>query len=287
MTLSELNRLIVSELEPSLGRGEATATSRLLLEDTLGVDPTTLLTRGEREIEPETETRFRDFIRRIKSGEPPQYVVGRARFMGMDLKVTPATLIPRPETAELVDIVTDYADRRSDLRILDVGTGSGCIAIALARALPFPKVTAVDISREALDVAGENAERLRAEIVFIQTDFLKDRQKVAGEYDIIVSNPPYIAESERASMESRVKDHEPKSALFVPDSDPLVFYRAISDFALENNVPKIFLEINPLFASDLHEMALGRGFDCEIILDSSSRQRFAVLTNTQICKEKK
>lgn len=275
MTLAGLNDFVVKELEPSLGKGEAKATSLLLLEDCLGVDRTALLIRGDRIIEPETEERFRKMVARISAGEPPQYVVGSARFMGMTLKVTPATLIPRPETAELVDIVVDRLRGRSDLRILDVGTGSGCIAIALSRALPFARVTALDISPEALEVARENARNLRADITFVQGDILSGDD--FGRFDAIVSNPPYIAESERAAMESRVKDHEPAGALFVPDSDPLKFYKAVADYADRTDArPNLFFEINPLYADALKKMLDSRGFDCDLLRDSFGKIRFAV-----------
>lgn len=272
MTLSELNRLIINELTEILGSREAAATARLLLEDGLGIDQTTLLTRGDRNVEPETESRFRDYIRRIKSGEPPQYVVGHARFMGLDLAVTRDTLIPRPETAELVDLVTDYAGGRSDLRILDAGTGTGCIAIALARALSFARITAVDISEAALKVSRQNARNLRVNIEFVCADILSE--KFSG-LDIVVSNPPYITDSERGSMERRVKDFEPASALFVSDNDPLKFYRAI----LQNcTSAAYFFEINPLFAADLQSLAQSMGYSSEILLDSFGRKRFAKIT---------
>lgn len=275
MTFAGLNDFVVKELEPSLGKGEAKATSLLLLEDCLGVDRTALLTRGDRIIEPETEERFRKMVARISAGEPPQYVVGSARFMGMTLKVTPATLIPRPETAELVDIIVDRLRGQSDLRILDVGTGSGCIAIALSRALPFARVTALDISPEALEVARENARNLRADITFVQGDILSGDD--FGRFDAIVSNPPYIAESERAAMESRVKDHEPAGALFVPDSDPLKFYKAVADYAdRTDDRPSLFFEINPLYADALKKMLDSRGFDCDLLRDSFGKIRFAV-----------
>ena len=150
MTLTELYRKIIDELSPSLGANEAKATARLLLEDDLGVTPAVLALRGDRVLEPETITRYGRFISQIKAGEPPQYIIGSAHFMGMDLKVTPATLIPRPETAGLVDMIVDDNSGKTGLHVSDLGTGSGCIAIALSRALPFAEVDAVDISGDAL-----------------------------------------------------------------------------------------------------------------------------------------
>lgn len=274
MTLSELNTFLTDKLESPLGKREAAATARLLLEDVLGVDRTKLLTRGERTIEPETEAMFRRFVQRIADGEPPQYVVGKTRFMGMDLRVTPATLIPRPETAELVDIIVNQYGSAHGLHALDVGTGSGCISIALSRALPFADITALDISNDALAVARENAANLHAKIDFLHADILNPPAKITNTaFDFIVSNPPYIAESERDSMEVRVKDHEPESALFVPDSDPLLFYRAIADIAGNAD---LFFEINPLFSNKLQKMLKDKGFDCNIHRDSQGKNRFAV-----------
>ena len=291
MTLAELDRYTAESLSPVLGEREAAATTRLLLEDILGIDRVKLVTSGDRPVEPETIERFRDIIRRISQGEPPQYIVGKARFMGMDFYVSPATLIPRPETAELVDIVTDTVRGNgsritvssSNPRILDIGTGSGCIAIALARALAYAEVSAIDISPEALDVARKNALSLHVNVDFMTADILLARGSSvstsdghsidASDFDIIVSNPPYIAESERAAMEARVKDHEPAAALFVPDSDPLKFYRAIVDF--DSNAT-LFFEINPLFSNQLSKMFEEKNFDYEILRDSSGKERFAI-----------
>lgn len=278
MTLSELNTNIIASLSQSLGLGEAKATARLLLEDDLGVTPTMLVTRGDRELEPETVKRYTRFIERIKSGEPPQYVVGSAQFMGMKLKVTPATLIPRPETAELVDLITDRYAGHHDLRVLDIGTGSGCIALALSRALPFADVEGIDISQDAIDVARENAKVLNAKVDFHVQDIFT---APAEPRDIIVSNPPYITCSERSSMQSRVKDFEPASALFVPDSDPLRFYKTISSYAAHNLVEGGLLafEINPIFAERLKDMVEAYGFLCEIVSDSFGKKRFALATH--------
>lgn len=279
MTLGELNSHIVVSLLPSLGEGEARATARLLLEDDLGVTPTTLVLRPDRELEPETVARFERYINSIASGMPPQYAVGKARFMGMELKVTPATLIPRPETAELVDIIVETFRGQPDLHACDLGTGSGCIAIALARALPFLNITAVDLSADALAVARENASSLRAKVDFLQADILAGLPAPALPYDFIVSNPPYIADFEEKDMELRVTRHEPRQALFVPDSDPLLFYRSILNFATESLAAKgrVFFEINPLFADDLKQMCSRFGFNCQIELDSFGHKRFAIL----------
>ena len=198
--------------------------------------------------------------------------------MGNSYIVTPAVLIPRPETAALVDMITDHAGGRSDLRILDIGTGTGCIAISLARALPFADVDASDISAQALDVARENARNLKTKVTFRQEDILKAEPPAAPCYDIIVSNPPYIAESEKADMDARVLDYEPSTALFVPDDDPLRFYRAIAEYALKALVSdgNLYFEINSNYGPQMKEMLADKGFaDIEISRDFRGNIRYA------------
>ena len=228
-------------------------------------------------------SRVNETVQRLLDGQPIQYIFGKAHFYGMDFTVTPDTLIPRPETAQLVDMIVDRYGRQSDLRVLDLGTGSGCIAIALARNLTFPKeIAAIDISSKALDVARSNAAALKVSVNFIQADML-DTQSIVneadGSFDIIVSNPPYIAASEAKDMERHVLDHEPHSALFVPDSDPLLFYRAIASIAEKTLAPAgtLYLEINPLFAKQLADMLRAHGFsDIDIVKDMQQADRFII-----------
>ncbi len=193
----------------------------------------------------------------------------------MDFKVNRNVLIPRQETEELVDMIVNE-NKRSDLRVLDIGTGSGAIAVALCRNLRFPRVTAIDISDKALEVAGENARRLHANVFLRQKDIFT-YMPPEDSYDIIVSNPPYIPEEEKAGMERNVLDHEPALALFVPDSAPLLYYSRISEVAIRALAPGglLYLEINPRFADALREMLQKEGFvNVNIINDISRRQRF-------------
>jgi len=182
----------------------------------------------------------------LKAGKPIQYVIGKAWFMGEAYSVNEHVLIPRPETEELVDWILDYAEiKGTALSILDIGTGSGCIAIALKKALPNSKVTAIDISPKALKVATDNATKLNAEIEFIPLDIL-NTAFLPNQYDVIVSNPPYIPMQELENMETQVVAHEPNIALFVPDEDPLVFYKAIARLAKLHLKPngQLFFEIH-------------------------------------------
>ena len=195
-------------------------------------------------------------LQKLRANEPIQYVFGHTEWMGLDLRVTPATLIPRPETAELVEWILHVADRDKQLRVVDIGTGSGCIAIALKKSASKWQVTGVDISHEALAVAKENAERNHVEVYWQQMDILSpianNRLPIA---DIIVSNPPYICEKEKVDMEARVLDYEPASALFVPDDDALLFYRRIANLKAAS---MLFFEINEAYGEQvctmLHEM---------------------------------
>lgn len=279
MTLEECNKLLTSKLAAALDAGEARSTVRLLLEDVAFASPVDVMCHGERPLEPETVDLLLSMADRIAAGEPPQYVVGRARFCGVYLQVTPATLIPRPETEGLVDIITDRHRGSRDLRVLDIGTGSGCIAIALSRALPFARVDACDISAEALEVARGNARGLRAAVDFFRCDILREPLPDSPLYDVIVSNPPYIARSEAADMEQRVLRYEPHTALFVDDADPLLFYRAIARYARAALRPEgsLYFEINPLFATQLEQMLHAEGFArVDVQRDYCGRQRFAI-----------
>lgn len=213
-------------------------------------------------------------VDRLILGEPIQYITGQARFHGMDLKVRPGVLIPRPETEELVDWILDD-NKESDLRVLDIGTGSGCIAIALARNLAFADVTALDFSHTAIEQAKENARDLKANIRFVEADMYSwtpDKDSL----DIIVSNPPYIAPDEKDDMEVRVKDFEPREALFVGAEDPIRPYKRIEKLA-ESGLKeggRLYLELNPRYADEVKQYFESKGWsDVEIRIDSYGKKR--------------
>lgn len=277
-TLEERYRLLRQELTPLFGVGEATSIARLIFHSLKGWDTTGLVVHAADVLSPFILTRIEEILNRLKSGEPIQYILGEGRFYGMTLKVTPAVLIPRPETEELVELIVKEADERPDLRVLDIGTGSGAIAIALSRNLRFPKIDAVDISSEALKVAEENARMLHAPVRFLCEDIFRwapdDRS-----LDIIVSNPPYICEKEKKDMEKNVLDYEPHGALFVPEDDPLLFYRRIAEIGQDALVEggKLYFEINPLYAVDLRGMLERMGYrQVCLVEDISRRKRFAI-----------
>lgn len=259
---------------------EVQAMNRVICEDVFNYDPVDVALRQESELPDFAPQRVAEIIARLQRHEPLQYILGTARFHGHRFKVTPAVLIPRPETEQLVDLIIEE-NPGSDLRVLDMGTGSGCIAISLARALKFARVDALDVSRDALAVARDNAASLKVKVRFFESDILAPQP--AATYDIIVSNPPYITWSERELMERNVKDYEPAQALFVPDNDPLLFYKAIASYAkrsLEKG-GRLYLEINQRFGAEVKRLLEDCGFDeVRIIVDSFGKDRFAVAVNS-------
>lgn len=215
-------------------------------------------------------------VDRLILGEPIQYITGNARFYGTDFKVGPGVLIPRPETEELVDWIVDDFKSRSDLNVLDIGTGSGCIAVSLARALDFPQVVGIDVSAEALEYAKANAQTHKVKVVWIEAD-MYEWTPDAESLDIIVGNPPYIAPEEAAEMEVRVKDFEPHRALFVDADDPIRPYRRIEEIAERRLGPGgcVYLELNPRFAEEIASYYRGKGWGgVEIRVDSYGKKRF-------------
>ena len=255
--------------------------TRLIFERLKGFTPADLVLKGAQEAGDFIQSKAEDIVKRLLNYEPIQYIFGIADFYGLEFKVTPDVLIPRPETAELVDIIVKDWKDRTDLHVADLCTGSGCIACALARNLPFSDVTAYDISAPALAVAGENARNLKVKINFINVDVLNLRSSDTP-FDIIVSNPPYITEKERDAMEPNVLDYEPALALFVPDSDPLRFYRQIAGFAASslNSKGMLYFEINPDFAKPICDMLNASGFsDVEVLRDTFAKQRFIKATH--------
>jgi release factor glutamine methyltransferase len=230
--------------------------------------------------EVETGSRKIDIIfrycRDLKKGKPVQYVTGETEFYGCRLKVRPGVLIPRPETEELVDMVI-RENKNLEGKIIDIGTGTGAIAINLALNLPAARVTATDISVRTLRIASENAMINHAHVTFVKADILKSGTKMSGSFDIIVSNPPYVRNSEKLLMNRNVLDFEPHGALFVSDNDPLKFYRAIFNFAEEALSPggKIYCEINEAMGMQIRKLSeLFNYRDIRVLKDINGKDRF-------------
>lgn len=276
ITLQALIGRMKERLASVVSPEEAQAMVRTIFGAFKGWTPVDIALKRDSTVSDFMTRKAMEAVERVVAGEPLQYVLGETRFYGNTLAVTPAVLIPRPETEELVDmIVSDNTGE--DLRVLDLCTGSGCIAVSLARALRFPVVTAVDLSAAALSVARENGKRLRVKVDFRQEDVLSMRDD-GSRYDIIVSNPPYVLDSERGQMSQRVLDHEPAMALFVPDSDPLRFYRAIVAYADDALVAggRLYLEINPMEANAIRRLLADAGLEeIDVIRDMTGRERFA------------
>jgi len=261
---------------------EVQAMTRIICEDVFHYDPVDVQLRQDSELPDFAGDRLTDILTRLQHHEPLQYIMGHARFHGHEFKVTPDTLIPRPETEQLVDMIIDE-NSDSDLRVLDIGTGCGCIAISLARALRFAQVDAMDISREALQVAADNAVALKVsrQVRTFVGDILSPQP--AATYDIIVSNPPYVCQSERTSMERNVTEHEPSLALFVPDDDPLRYYNAIVPYAADAlaSSGRLYLEINHRFPNEVASLLQSHGFtSVNIVNDSYGKPRFATATHS-------
>ena len=239
--------------------GEVSALTRILAIELLSIPQMTFFLKDEVNLTAEQNALLDNAIERLKKHEPIQYILGYCDFCSLRFKVTPATLIPRPETSELVEWVASEATGSES--ILDIGTGSGCIAISLAHRLQQSKVTAWDISHDALAVAAENSKANGCNVTFEHVDILA-YQPTCEQFDIIVSNPPYIKENEKEAMHSNVLDWEPHTALFVPDSDPLLFYRTIAEKGLALLKPggRLYFEINRAHGNETMEMLAALGY---------------------------
>ena len=254
---------------------------RLLLSDCLNLSFNDICSGALDRLSPSETERLEQLMHRLENGEPVQYVTGKATFYGREYNVAPGVLIPRPETETLIDAVLQYCKQKDAMphpAILDIGTGSGCIAITLAKELPGSDVTAWDISSDALAIAQANAKNLDANVTLQHQDALNPPADTIL-YDVIVSNPPYICQQEAESMEGNVLDHEPHLALFVPDDDPLLFYRAITPYAKEalrsNGV--IAFEINPIYSKQTQELLACHSFhDVNIINDEYGKERIVI-----------
>ena len=260
-------------LSGSYSAGEISALTRIIATELLGVSQMAFYLKDDITLTAEQETLLDNAIERLKKQEPIQYILGYSDFCGLRFKVTPATLIPRPETSELVEWITSEATGNES--ILDIGTGSGCIAISLAHKLPQSEVTAWDISNEALAVAAENSKANGCVVTFEQVDILA-YEPTGEQFDIIVSNPPYIKENEKEAMHANVLDWEPHTALFVPNNDPLLFYRTIAEKGLTLLKPggSLYFEINRAHGKDTVDMLAALGYtSIELRKDFAENER--------------
>ena len=259
------------------GCDEARATMQHLMAHVLHCNRTALYSRFDRPVEEAELAPLRELLKRRAAGEPLQHLLGFTEFFRRDFLTDARALIPRPETEELVEIMLKEISSTS--RVLDIGTGSGCIAATLAKELPGAQVTAWDVSEEALAIAAANSLALQVPVCFEQRDVLTYTPGVTERYDVIVSNPPYVTEAEKQDMERNVLDWEPSLALFVPDADPLRFYRRISVLGLEMLEPdgKLYFEINRTFGEDIVLMMRELGYRfVRLQKDISHNDRFVI-----------
>lgn len=261
------------QLTPYYTAHEASLIFRACVAQVLQVDEQKTYFLSDLTATPQQYELLLTMLQQLAQHTPLQYVLGYETFMNLRFAVTPDVLIPRPETAQLVDQIIDENKHRHALRILDVGTGSGCIAISLAHYLPDAQVTAVDVSKEALAIAQKNAHSIGVNVQFKHLDFLKDAASLLPEFDILVSNPPYVLESEKIDIEEHVLQHEPHLALFVPNQTPLLFYQAIASYAA-HNIPLVYLEINQALANETTQLLTRFGYTTIAKKDQFDNFRF-------------
>jgi release factor glutamine methyltransferase len=280
MILRQIRDIYVSRLENLYAEQEAMSIFKIVCEDLLHMSKSDIMIRGEEPLSYLNEEILLKSLETLMDGKPVQHITGVAHFYGHVFKVNSHTLIPRQETEELVQWILDDHKGKSVESILDIGTGSGCIGISLGYAFAkanspskSPQVTLLDLSKEALQIAEANAKAIAPEVAisFKEQDILQT--KSLDTYDIIVSNPPYVRELEKSQLHTNVIDHEPETALYVKDEDPLVFYRKILELAYAQERPLVYFEINQYLPKQMEQLATGLGFKNEIRADLNGNSR--------------
>ena len=274
MTLKQLEQSFTSELSSIYDPEEALQLFYMTAEHVSGLSRTQALLQTGLAINDEQEGSYQKILLALKEGKPLQHIFAEAWFYGLKFKVNSSVLIPRPETEELVHWILETASGSRIANFLDIGTGSGCIAITLKKKMADVEAEALDISSEALEIAKENAAANDVQVNFIQSDILA--YESIATYDVIVSNPPYITPKERLEMHQNVLNFEPDLALFVTEDQPLIFYKSIADFAVRHLHPSgyLFFEINEYFGKEMIDMLAAKGFtDIELRKDMQGKDR--------------
>lgn len=256
MTLNDYKNFFEQQLNGLYDEEERKALLAVVMDEVLNYSRADMVLKKDEELLPEVQTRLTEVVMQLQKEIPVQYIFGKAHFYGYEFKVSPATLIPRRETEELVEWILEAMNRQPQKKwkVLDIGTGSGCIPITIKKEFSLAEVSAIDISPEALSIAEENAHNLNVKICFIQQNILET--KTLDKYDIIISNPPYVRHLEKSEMKNNVLQHEPHLALFVENEDPLIFYRKIMQLAKESLTENgvLFFEINQYLGNKMTEL---------------------------------
>jgi len=271
-TIKDVFAEFKQDLETLYSSNEIEAITLMVLTEISGLSKASIKAFPEKEIPSAQAERLTGILNELQTGKPVQYILGSTEFYGLTFYVNPSVLIPRPETEELVEWILN--SRQQPCHILDIGTGSGCIAISLKKNLPGTRVTAIDISGKALQTAKKNAAINSVDINFMEADILN--QTITEKFDIIVSNPPYVTVDDKQQMHTNVTNFEPHTALFVPENDPLIFYKAIADLAVKNLNPNglLFFEANENYGKQIVELLAVKSFtNIELKKDMSGRDR--------------
>ncbi|MCR5697427.1 MAG: peptide chain release factor N(5)-glutamine methyltransferase [Marinilabiliaceae bacterium] len=275
LTFDSVRKEISEQLSPEYGT-ESVSLARNLLCDYYDISFTQLILNANQSIGVNDYESLCCYVERLKRYEPLQYIIGHTQFCGLRFEVNSSVLIPRPETQQIVDLVSERLIGTES--VLDIGTGSGCIPIAIKKRKPNARVSAVDVSKEALAVAKRNSIQNGVEVNFVKCDILREMPQ--GEYEIVVSNPPYVCDEERSDMQKNVLDYEPSLALFVPNNNPLLFYREIARKCMSGLLKPngyLFFEINERFGMETEEMLRGMDYKrVEVVKDYCNKDRFVV-----------
>lgn len=281
MLIKEFYSHFLKELKPFYEDQEGSAITTMLFESLAGVSRLSLNTFPQRILATEVQHKLAVALGELKLHKPVQYIIGHAWFYNLMFKVSPAVLVPRPETEELVAAVIDFLKNKPAASILDIGTGSGCIPITIKKQLPLTSVSALDVSEEALLIATENAATHQTDINWYTLNFLDENNwKELPVFDVIISNPPYIPESEKDTLDKNVTAHEPHLALFVPNDRPLIFYKKIALFGKKHLEAQgtIFLETHEAYAKEVADHLTQEGYTCSIKKDMYEKERMVVAT---------
>ena len=282
-TVAKIIKTFKTELKNIYPPEEIRSFTDILLKHFADINKTEAFLYPDKNLNDEIIYKLASAIEKLKQEYPVQYITGQTEFYSLKFKVSPDVLIPRPETEELVDLIIKNHQNHQKIKILDIGTGSACIPVSLKKHLPETEIFALDISEKALHIARENAKINQTQIYFFNDDILNPQENKYTDYDIIVSNPPYVREKEKTLMQKNVLENEPHLALFVKDDDALIFYRAIINFAKNRLKPKgfIYFEINEALAGELKDLLKLNNFtDIEIIKDLFGKNRIIKATKS-------